>query len=115
MVPRRLRELHACVRMLLAVLCAAYWFGNSGLGLALLWWESRRSAASVAALPDDAWLQALENDELVFAHVGSLRVVVIGSRLGRHEVFRDELSEVAWIRLRRHCCGADRGEAATGR
>ncbi|MGE0625448.1 MAG: hypothetical protein AB7I04_20010 [Pseudomonadales bacterium] len=115
-MPGSLRHLYNGALALLAMICAAGWFGNSGAGLMLLWWESRRASAAGAATPDAAWLEDLEADELVFAHVGSLRIVVVGARLGRRDVFRDELAEESWTRLRRRCFRPrDPSQPATGR
>lgn len=116
-----LRDLHDALLVLLGVLCAAYWFGNSGAGLALLWWESRRARAVLQGPPDLTWIDTLDDDRLTFAYVGVHRVVVIGERCGRREVFRDEMSAPAWVRLRRRClgtgppAGAGGGQPATGR
>lgn len=109
-MPLSLRGLHDALLVLLGVLCAAYWFGNSGFGLALLWWESRRARAALQGPPDLGWIDTLDDDRLTFAHVGAYRVVVIGERCGRREVFRDEVSERAWVRLRRRCLSAGRAE-----
>ncbi|HEY5645505.1 MAG TPA: hypothetical protein VIS76_06175 [Pseudomonadales bacterium] len=94
------------------VLCAGYWFGNSGAGLALLWWESRRRSVSGGRRSAAGWIDRLDDDELIFAYVGAYRIVVVGRRCGRREVFRDELSELAWVRLRRRCWAV---QPATGR
>ncbi len=108
---RSLRYWHDALLLVLGVVCATYWFGNSGAGLVILWWESRRPSRTVSA-PDTGWIETLDEDRLTFAYVGTWRMVVIGQRCGRRDVFRDELSAVAWTRLRRRCLT---GQPATGR
>ena len=105
-----MRRLYDGLIALLGLVCAVYWFGNSGAGLVILWLECRRSRA----LPDTAWLDVLEDDRLTFAHVGTYRIVVVGERSGRGEVFRDEVSEVDWTRLRRRCLTVRRCSAGDG-
>ena len=97
---------------LLGLVCAAYWFGNSGAGLVILWLECRRRAPVAPVIAEPGWLDALHGDRITFTHVGTFRIVVIGERCGRREVFRDECSELEWTRLRRRCLTV---QPATGR
>lgn len=105
-----MRRLYDGLIALLGLVCATYWFGNSGAGLVILWLECRRSRVR----PDTVWVDVLDGDRLTFAHVGTYRIVVVGERSGRGEVFRDELAEVDWTRLRRRCLTIRQDGSSTG-
>ena len=113
MRPLRLRAWRDGLLAVLEVVCAAYWFGNSGAGLMVLWWACRcQDRRTSTTFVDTTWVKGLDNERIVFAYVGVWRVVLIGQNCGRREVFRDELSEVAWTRLKRYCLTV---QPATGR
>ena len=103
---RRLRDL---LLTGLGVICAGYWFGSSGVGLAVLWLEARRATAE---RPAGDWRRVLARERLTFSHVGTQRVLLVGERSGRIEVFRDEVSPADWAELRRGCLSV---QPATGR
>ncbi len=93
----------------LGLVCAGYWFGNTGLGLALLWMAARGIGSGPEAV---AWRKVLAEERLTFSHVTARRVLLVGARSGRLEVFRDEVDPAGWAALRRGCL---RPQPATGR
>jgi len=101
----RQRTFWKAAEALLLVACAGYWFGNTGLGLAVLWLSV--SGQPRVACADSAGL------------VGSMAVWVSEHRLllrtddGRRiEIYRDEVSAREWATLKR--LGLN-GQLATGR
>jgi hypothetical protein len=88
--------------------CAWYWFGASGLALLLLWRLARRERSGPTDLD---WRMLVESDELRFAHLTPWRVLLVGRGWRRCEIFRDELNDEDWARLRRLCIGR---QPATG-
>lgn len=100
------RSLFRLLERTLCVACGWYWFGASGAALAVLWLATRPlpPVTSVQSL-----LAALETVDDTMAHVTKGRVSVTHPRLGRLEVFRDEVSAAHWARLKRSC------QPATGR
>ncbi|MGD8416394.1 MAG: hypothetical protein PVH91_05010 [Pseudomonadales bacterium] len=102
---RRIRELLYAVLLLVG---AGYGFGNSGVGLALLWLEvrrERRDGRACTLARERRWREIIETEQLTFAHVSPWRVLLVGERSGRVEVFRDEVTDPDWARLRRACLG----------
>ncbi len=100
-----LRALWGLLEAVLLVVCASYWFGNTGAGLALLW----------LAVPDRLRFEPGEAPRLEAMRpirLGCYRVCLRGADGRRHEIYRDELSPAQWAALKRRCFSA---QLATGR
>lgn len=97
---RRLREYLYAGLLLVG---ATFAFGNSGLGLALLWLEARRRREVSGPPP---WPEVLATEAITFVHLSAFRVLFVAEASGRVEVFRDEVSARDWARVRRRCLEA---------
>ena len=101
----RERTLWTAVESLLLVACAGYWFGNTGVGLAVLWLAGPGWPCIAAPMS---------------AHLAPLRAVWVSERRLllraedglRIEVYRDEVSAREWASLKRRGLT---GQPATGR
>ena len=99
------RSRQRLLEALLVIACAGYWFGNSGLGLAILW-----LAGPGRGRPDSAVPANCEGLQPVWMSRG--RICLRGEDGRCLEVFRDELNPRDWAALRRRCLN---GQPATGR
>ena len=90
---------------LLCIVCAGFWFGNTGLGLATLWFAGPgRFRAEPAPVGD---LDGLRPVWL------SQRRLLLRGQDGRRVVFyRDEMDASQWAALKRRCLN---DQLATGR
>lgn len=103
----RERRLWTLLDALLLVACAGYWFGNTGLGLALLWLAGPGRLGLAAEQ-----VRAEEADASTPIWLGERRLCLEGQDGRRIEIFRDELSAADWAALRRRALS---GQPATGR
>ncbi len=99
------RSFWRLLERLLVVVCATFWFGNTGFGLALLLLVARHRPSRI---PD---AQRLLSAEVISVWVGRERILVRCARQGRLEIYRDEVSEANWAAIRRTVLS----QPATGR
>lgn len=101
----RQRTLWAAAEALLLIACAGYWFGNTGLGLAVLWLAGPGRPCVAAPRPMNlAGLRAV--------WVSERRLLLRADHGQRLEIYRDEVSALEWATLKRCCLN---GQLATGR
>ena len=101
----RQRTLWASAEALLLIACAGYWFGNTGLGLAVLWLAGPGRPPAAALRPRN-----LVGFRAVW--VSEQRVLLRAGDGQRHEIYCDEVSAREWASLKRLCFN---GQLATGR
>ncbi len=101
----RERTLWRAIEVMLLLACASFWFGNTGLGLTLLWLGCPGRLGIESALPP-----SLAGMKPVW--VGQRRVRLGGEDGLRVDVYRDEMSPSEWASLKRQCLHA---QLATGR
>ena len=112
-----LRKRWAALDALLLIACAAYWFGNSGFGLALLWvsgsgWLSR----SAVAVGGDGHGCAADFAGYTPVWLSEQRLCLKDRGGGSLEIYRDEVSAACWSALKRQAVsGQQDGQLATGR
>ncbi len=102
----RLRTVCNSLEMLLLCSCGWYWFGSTGLALAVLW------LARSARRNTDGWQDALELDGWQPVWMSSYLLCLRAADGRRLQVFRDEVTASRWAALRRR--GFD-AQLATGR
>ena len=82
------------VESLLLLAAAWYWFGSSGVGLLLLWWQR----PGTAEVPEPGrFLRALPG--LIW--MSEQRILLLCRRQGRLVLYRDEVSDAQWSAVRR--------------
>jgi len=86
----------------IGLLCAWLWFGNSGLALGVLWLVATRQRHGCQRSVDH-WSALVESEMLSFVHMAPHRVLFVVRGAGRVEIFRDEVTQSDWARLRRSC------------
>ncbi len=101
------RRLWQLLDAVLLVACAACWFGNTGLALALLWlagpgWSCLAAGSCTAE----------QAAELRPIWLSERRLCLRDQRGSRIEIFRDEVSAAEWAALKRQALG---NQLATGR
>ena len=100
----RERTLWTALESLLLLACAGYWFGNTGVALALLWLAGPGRPCAAELLPTNL-------SPLRPLWVSERRLLLRAEDGRRIEVYRDEVMPRDWASLKRHCLA---GQPATG-
>ena len=93
------------LEQVLLILCAFYWFGNTGAGLSLLFLVARYTPPPIPCVA------SVLRADIRSVWIGRDRILVRCARQGRLEIYRGEVSEPDWAALRR----ALLAQPATGR
>ncbi len=99
------RRLGVVLEAGLLLACASYWFGNTGLGLAVLWlavpgrWQAEAVPAGAIDGLRPIWLS-------------QRRILARGAHGRRIAFYADEMGASEWAALRRRCLN---DQLATGR
>ncbi|TNF82697.1 MAG: hypothetical protein EP301_11825 [Gammaproteobacteria bacterium] len=101
----RERTLWTALESLLLIACAGYWFGNTGVALAVLWLAGPGRPRAAERLPTNL-------SPLRPFWVSERRLLLRAEDGRRIEVYRDEVSPREWASLKRRCLT---GQPATGR